>query len=135
MDRRRAAKETGKTIRDAWLSRMHAMSAAATVVITALVTPSASATIRLRAISSDRYSNAESFHGTGFGPDTFASGSTTAAPSQGGPIFAGGSANIGWPTSQNGGRSWPHGSLPGTTAVATPPGPYARISDPSVAYD
>jgi hypothetical protein len=135
MDRRRAAKETGKTIRDAWLPRIHTMSAAATVVITALVTPSASATIRLRAISSDRYSNAESFHRTEVEPDTFAYGSTIVATFQAGRIFDGGSANIGWATSQNGGRSWHHGFLPGTTAVATPPGPYARISDPSVAYD
>ena len=38
-------------------------------------------------------------------------------------------------TSTNGGASWTHGFLPGTTTVATPAGPYARITDPSVGFD
>jgi len=50
-------------------------------------------------------------------------------------VFIGAAANIGWATSRNGGRTWRHGFLPATTIQASPPGPYARVSDPSVAYD
>jgi len=36
----------------------------------------------------------------------------------------------------NGGRTWPvHGFLPSLTVNASPPGPFAAASDPSVAYD
>ena len=42
--------------------------------------------------------------------------------------------NIAWATSTNGGRTWTTGFLPGTTQ-SRPAGPWARISDPAVAYD
>ncbi|MFL5662228.1 MAG: sialidase family protein [Ktedonobacteraceae bacterium] len=45
------------------------------------------------------------------------------------------SSNIGFATSTNGGSTWTHDFLPGTTTFATPPGTYDRVSDPSVAYD
>ncbi|MGM3941131.1 hypothetical protein NA610_23040, partial [Salmonella sp. NW387] len=45
----------------------------------------------------------------------------------------GGSSNIGWATSTDGGSTWAGGFLSGITAVAG--GSYARVSDPSVAYD
>jgi len=47
----------------------------------------------------------------------------------------GGASNAGWATSSNSGSTWTHGFLPGTTVFATPPGPYARVSDPAVAFD
>src|SRR5207302_706682 len=44
-------------------------------------------------------------------------------------------SNIGWGTSTNAGSSYSHGFLPGTTVFATPAGPYARDTDPAVAFD
>ncbi len=86
-------------------------------------------------ISEDPYTNPQSQHKTQVEPDSFAFGSTTVAVVQTGRIFGGGAANIGWATSTNGGASWVHGFLPGTTVHATPPGIYDAISDPAVAYD
>src|SRR5439155_11283427 len=51
------------------------------------------------------------------------------------PGGTGGAANVGWATSTNDGSNWTNGFLPGTTKFATPGGPYARVSDPAVAYD
>src|SRR5215468_1712916 len=45
-------------------------------------------------------------HATEVEPDTFAFGSTVVATFQVGRIFNGGSCNIGWATSHNGGISW-----------------------------
>ncbi len=53
---------------------------------------------------------------------------------QSGRFYDGGSSNIAWATSTNNGSSWANGFLPGSTVFATPPGKYARASDPSVAY-
>jgi hypothetical protein len=56
---------------------------------------------------------------------------------QSGRFFDGGASNIGFATSTDGGKTFVHGFLPGTTVFATPAGParYHRTSDPSVAYD
>src|ERR671924_123390 len=91
----------------------------------------------LTQISSDPYSNTDSNHKTQVEPDTFAFGNTIVAAFQSGRFFDGGASNIGFATSTNGGETWTHGFLPGTTVFATPPGPskYHRTSDPSVAYD
>jgi BNR repeat-like domain len=88
-------------------------------------------------ISSDPYTNPDSNHKTQVEPDTFAFGHTIVSAFQSGRFFDGGASNIGWATSTNGGETWIHGFLPGTTIFATPPGPskYHRVSDPSVAYD
>jgi hypothetical protein len=88
-------------------------------------------------ISSDPYHNPDSNHKTQVEPDTFAFGHTIVSAFQSGRFFDGGASNIGWATSTNGGETWTHGFLPGTTIFATPPGPskYHRASDPSVAYD
>ena len=51
------------------------------------------------------------------------------------PTLQLGAANDGWATSLDGGSSWTCGSLPGTTVYANPPGPFARDTDSSVAYD
>ncbi len=66
-------------------------------------------------------------------PDSFAFGNTIVSAVQVGRTFDGGAANIGWSTSTNGGASWTSGFLPGITTVAG--GLFARVSDPSVAYD
>jgi hypothetical protein len=89
----------------------------------------------LTRISSDPYTAPPGNHKTQVEPDTFAFGNTVVSTFQSGRIFDGGASNIGWATSVNGGRTWTHGFLPGSTVLATPPGIYPRASDPSVAYD
>jgi BNR repeat-like domain len=89
-------------------------------------------------ISSDPYTpvNAPSGqHATEVEPDTFAFGSTVVSAFQTGRVFNGGATDIGWATSSNGGVSWTHGFLPGTSKEAMKPGPFFSVSDPSVAYD
>ncbi len=54
---------------------------------------------------------------------------------QSGRFFSGGASDIGFATSTDGGATFTHGFLPGTTPYSTPTGPYARVSDASVAYD
>src|SRR6266568_6888072 len=80
--------------------------------------------------------SATTYHHTEVEPDTYSNGSTIVATFQVGRVFDGGSCDIGFATSTNSGGSWgTPGLLPGTTHFATPPGPYDRISDPSVAFD
>ena len=93
------------------------------------------ASVTLVQLSSDPYTNTSSQHKTEVEPDNYSFGSTIVAVTQAGRFFSGGSSNIGWATSINSGSTWTHGFLPGTTVYATPKGTFARISDPSVAYD
>jgi hypothetical protein len=86
-------------------------------------------------LSVDPYTNSYSEHKTEVEPSTSAYGSTIVSAFQVGRVFIGAAANIGWATSVNGGRTWLHGFMPGSTINAKPPGPYARGSDASVAYD
>jgi len=84
-------------------------------------------------ISSDPYTNPSSQHQTQVEPDSFAYGSTIVALTQTGRFFDGGASNLAWATSTDAGRHWTTGVLPGTTVYQG--GPWARISDPSIAYD
>ena len=86
-------------------------------------------------ISDDPYTNPDSQHKTQVEPDSFAFGRTIVATFQSGRFFDGGASNVGWSTSTDGGATWTHGFLPGTTVNATPPGIYDRVSDPSVSFD
>ena len=86
-------------------------------------------------ISSDPFTNTTSNHKTEVEPDTFAFGNTIVSAFQQGRFFDGGASDIGFATSTDGGNTWAHGSLPGVTVNSTPPGPYARTSDASVAFD
>lgn len=86
-------------------------------------------------VSSDPYTNTTSQHQTEVEPDTFSYGSTIVSAFQVGRFNDGGASNVGWTTSTNGGSTWTHGFLPGTTAYSTPTGNYARLSDASVTYD
>ena len=95
----------------------------------------AAATSQPTLLSVDPYTNSFSAHQTEVEPSSFSYGSTIVSAFQVGRVFIGASANIGWATSVNGGRSWVHGFLPGSTISATPAGPYARGSDASVGYD
>src|SRR5262249_15248397 len=96
---------------------------------------SAHGQVSLTRVSTDPYANASSQHQTQVEPDTFGWGSTLVATFQSGRFIDGGASNVGWATSTNGGTSWPNGFLPGTTTLASPAGPYDRLTDPSVAYD
>jgi hypothetical protein len=89
----------------------------------------------LTKISSDPYTNTTSNHKTEVEPDTFAFGNTVVSAFQVGRFFDGGGSNIGWATSTDRGQTFTHGFMPGTTTLATPAGPFDRVSDASVAYD
>jgi hypothetical protein len=100
--------------------------------------PTRAAQTGVREISADPYTPATApagEHATEVEPDTFAWGSTVVSAFQTGRIFNGGATDIGWATSTNGGRSWRHGFLPGTSVQAARPGPFFGASDASVAYD
>jgi hypothetical protein len=96
---------------------------------------SAFANVALTRLSTDPYTNSTSQHATEVEPDTYSFGSTIVSAFQVGRFNNGGASNIGFATSTDGGGTWTHGFLPGTTTFATPPGTYDRLSDPSVAYD
>jgi hypothetical protein len=86
-------------------------------------------------ISSDPYTDyLASQHKTEVEPDTFGFGSTIVSAFQVGRLDHG-SANIGWATSQDKGKTWTHGFLPGITKIVGPTNPYDLASDPVVAYD
>jgi hypothetical protein len=108
---------------------------AVAVLLTVTYATTATAGTTLLQISSDPYTNTISQHKTEVEPDTFSFGSTIVSAFQVGRIFDGGAANIGFATSTNGGKAWTSGFLPGTTPFSTPPGVWARTSDPSVAFD
>src|SRR5919108_241997 len=93
------------------------------------------AAVPLTTVSTDPYTNLSSYHQTEVEPDTFSFGSTVVAAFQVGRFSDGGSSNLGYATSTDNGTTWTSGFLPGTTKYADPPGPWARISDPSVTYD
>jgi hypothetical protein len=88
----------------------------------------------LTQVSSDPYTVIPGQHATEVEPHMMANGTTLVAAFQTGRISPGGSTDIGWATSTDGGTTWSHGFLPGlTTGEGT--GPYDAASDPAVAYD
>jgi hypothetical protein len=87
----------------------------------------------LTQVSTDPYTNTSSQHATEVEPDTFAYGTTVVSSSQVGRFTDGGASDISWNTSTDGGATWQHGFLPGITVFQG--GSWARVSDPSVAYD
>jgi hypothetical protein len=105
------------------------------IILTLIAAAPGLAAVPLTRVSTDPYTNAASQHQTEVEPDTFSFGSTIVSAFQVGRVFGGGSANIGWATSTNGGATWTNDFLPGTTTVASPAGPYSAISDPAVAFD
>src|SRR6266700_500541 len=115
--------------RRAWLAAGAALAAVAVGAVPA------AANVTLTMISSDPFNNSTSQHATEVEPDTFSNGSTIVSTFQQGRFFDGGASNIGFATSTDGGTTWTHGSLPGITTFSSPAGPYARVSDPSVAFD
>jgi hypothetical protein len=93
-----------------------------------------SATVNTPVIT-DPFANPQSQHSTAVEPDSFAYGNTMVVVSQVGRFFNGGASGTGFATSTDGGGTWTSGALPGLTVHQTPPGPYARVSDPAIAYD
>ena len=86
-----------------------------------------------RKISTDNFTNSDSDHKTEVEPSSFAWGSTIVSafhvarrPSSEGW----GSADVGFATSTNGGKTWKYGNLPGLT-VNYEGGSYGAASDPS----
>jgi hypothetical protein len=111
---------------------------AAVVTAAFAVAAPAQAQTSITQISSDPFapdSLPTAAHATEVEPDTFAFGSTVVTVFQTGRVFNGGSSDIGWATSLDGGGSWTHGFLPATTPASTPTGPFFSVSDPSVAFD
>jgi hypothetical protein len=104
-------------------------------IVAMLAAGTASANLAVTQVSSDPYTNTSSQHRTQVEPDSFSFGSTIVAAVQTGRFTDGGSSNVAWTTSTDGGTSWTSGSLPGTTIYASPAGTYARVTDPAVAYD
>ena len=90
--------------------------------------------VPLTRLSTDTFTNSDSQHATEVEPSAASNGSTIVATFQVGRIFGGGSADIGFATTTNGGASWTSGLLPGITTNYQG-GSYRAVSDPSVAYD
>jgi hypothetical protein len=113
--------------------------AVAVAAVTVLAAPvgAAEANVTLTRVSSDPFTNSTSQHATEVEPDTFAHGSTVVGTFQVGRFFNGGSTDIGFARSGNGGATWgAPGVLPGLTSTSGAPGsPYEAVSDPSVAFD
>jgi len=99
----------------------------------ALAVPSALANVSLTLLSSDPFTNATSQHRTEVEPDSFRFGNTIVTAAQTGRFFDGGSSDISFATSTNGGATWTSGQLPGITTFAG--GTFNRVSDPAVAFD
>ena len=93
------------------------------------------ANVPVTKVSQDPYTNTSSFHQAELEPDTYSFGSTIVG------VFQTGRFSTAAPTTSGGLRrttTGPRGttaSFPSTTVYSTPPGPWARISDPAVAYD
>jgi len=88
-----------------------------------------------RRLSRDPYTGLEAQHESEVEPDSITVGRTTVVTYQVGRRFGGAADNIGFAVSNDDGRTWRSGLLPGLTRVSSPPGPNERASDPVVAYD
>jgi hypothetical protein len=118
--------------------RRGGVAAGVAVAAAALGAAPALASVALTQISSDPFSNSTSQHATQVEPDTLSNGSTIVSAFQSGRFTDGGSSDIGFATSTDGGATWTHGFLPGITKVSppiAPAGPFDRVSDPAVAFD
>ena len=91
----------------------------------------------LQQISVDKFHNSDSVHRTEVEPDSFSWGSTIVATyhvARRPGSIGWGSADIGFSTSTDGGKTGTYGYLPGLT-VNYDNGPFGAAADPSVAYD
>lgn len=111
------------------------VSALGAILLVLAKAGTALAVVPLTTVSTDPYTNLTSYHQTEVEPDTYSFGSTVVAAFQVGRFENGGASNLGYATSTDSGTTWTSGFMPGTTVYANPPGPWARVSDPSVAFD
>jgi hypothetical protein len=110
------------------------MLAAAICVV--MATP-AHAQFTLVKISNDTLHNSDSVHKTEVEPDFFSWENTIVGTFHVARVpgsIGWGSADVGWSTSIDGGKTWTYGILPGLTDNYKN-GPYGWAADPSVAYD
>jgi hypothetical protein len=114
-------------------ARIASLSAPVAFSIILFAATTAYANVGLTQVSQDIYTDTQAQHNTEVEADTFASGSTIVSAFQVGRVFGGGSSNIGWATSNDGGATWTHGYLPGITANGG--GSFGQASDASVAFD
>jgi hypothetical protein len=110
------------------------LTAALTLTALAIAAAPSSAAVQLKQISTDPFTNTSSQHRTEVEPDTFSFGSIIVSAFQVGRFFDGGSSDIGFATSNDGGTTWQNSFLPGITRYFGA-GPYDRASDPSVTFD
>jgi len=108
--------------------------ATTTVAVIVLGVLSAQAAVPVTRIVEDPFTNSTSQHQAAVEPDTFAFGTTIVVATQSGRFFDGGASDIAYATSTDSGATWAQGTLPGIT-VTGGGGTFARVSDPSVAYD
>jgi hypothetical protein len=88
-------------------------------------------------LSTDKFTNSDSTHKTEVEPSSFAWGSTIVSTfhvARRPGSIGWGSADVGFSTSTNGGKTWKYGVLPGLT-INYQGGTYGAAADPSVAYD
>jgi hypothetical protein len=107
------------------------LAAAAALVVSL----TASATIPVLQIATDPFTNSTSQHKAVVEPDSFFFGSTGVVAAQAGRFTDGGASGIAFARSIDNGASYTSGTLPGITVFQNPPGPFARVTDPSVAHD
>src|SRR5438067_3414283 len=100
------------------LSRATGAGAITALLVTAGGAGVANANVPLTRVSSDPFTNTTSQHATELEPDTFSNGSTVVSAFQVGRFFDGGSTDIGFATSRDGGRTYTSGVLPGLTATS-----------------
>ncbi len=91
--------------------RLPLLIAAVTALFTA-GSQTAYANVTLTRLSTDTFTNSSSQHHTELEPDTFSFGSTIVTAFQVGRVFGGGSSDIGFATSTNGGTTWTTVSSP-----------------------
>jgi len=102
-----------------------------------LLVGSAQAQFTLKQVSIDRFANTDSVHKTEVEPASFSWGSTivfTYHVARRPGSIGWGSADVGFSTSTDGGKTWTYGYLPGLTKNYKA-GTYGAAADPSVAYD
>jgi hypothetical protein len=110
-----------------------ALGSAATAAL--VLSLAASAVIPVLKIATDPFTNSTSQHKTVVEPDSFFFGSTGVVAAQSGRFTDGGASGIAFARSVDNGVSYTSGTLPGITVFQSPPGPFARVTDPSVAHD
>ncbi len=116
-------------------------SAAAAILVTLTLAAGLSAAdnaqFTLKQVSVDNFKNSDSVHKTEVEPASFAWGSTivfTYHVARRPGSIGWGSADVGYSTSTDAGKTWTYGYLPGLTSNYKS-GTYGAAADPSVAYD